>query len=178
MKHSTIRSAAKARRGVAGFTLLEMTLVTSLMVAIFSALALGVRAGYAANAEIERRTALTIVADDLMDRLFRIDYGQDTDGAAQAADLSELFDDTEALGIATLQSLHVYNGSLGYQFELANFPWPGEFEVVVNSDLNNDGDELDTAEGTTNIFRINIPFIRPDGRVDRVLECMRAKPIG
>ena len=27
-------------------------------------------------------TALTIVADDLMDRLFRIDYGQDTDGAS------------------------------------------------------------------------------------------------
>jgi type II secretory pathway pseudopilin PulG len=167
-----------SRRGVAGFTLLEMTLVTSLMVAIFTALALGVRSGYAANAEIERRTALTLVADDLMDRLFRIDYGLDSDGAASATELTELFDDTEALGSATLQKLHVFAGSAGYEFELANFPWPGQFEITVIADLNDDGDETDPNEGTTNIFRVNINFIRPDGQVDRVLECMRAKPIG
>lgn len=166
------------RRAVAGFSLIEMMLVTSLMVAIFSALALGVRSGYSANAQIERRTALTIVADDLMDRLFRIDYGQDTDGAASAAELSELFDDTEALGTATLQSLHVYAGSTGYDFELANFPWPGQFEITVTSDLNDDGDETDPNEGTTRVFRININFLRPDGTIDRVLECMRAKPVG
>ena len=167
-----------ARRGVAGFTLLEMMLVTSLMVAVFSALALGVRAGHTANAEIERRTALTIVADDLMDRLFRIDYGQDTDGAASAAELSELFDDTEAFGTATLQSLNAFAGSAGYQFELANFPWPGQFDITVTSDLNNDGDETDANEGTTNVFRINISFVRPDGRVERILECMRSRPVG
>lgn len=166
------------RRSVAGFTLLEMMLVTSLMVAVFSALALGVRSGYAANEQIERRTALTIVADDLMDRLFRIDYGQDTDGAASATDLSELFDDTETLGAATLQALHVYAGSAGYQFELANFPWAGQFDITVTADLNDDGDETDPNEGTTNVFRININFVRPDGTVDRVLECMRAKPVG
>jgi len=167
-----------ARRGVAGFTLLEMTLVTSLMVAVFTALALGVRSGHTANAEIERRTALTIVADDIMDRLFRIDYGQDTDGAASAAELSELFDDTEPFGTATLQALHAFAGSAGYQFELANFPWPGQFSVTVTSDLNGDGDELDANEGGTDIFRMNIDFLRADGRTERILECMRARPIG
>ena len=148
------------------------------MVAVFTALALGVRSGHTANAEIERRTALTIVADDIMDRLFRIDYGQSTDGAASAAELSELFDDTEAFGTATLESLHAYSGSTGYQFELANFPWPGQFQVIVTSDLNGDGDELDANEGTDNVFRINIDFLRPDGRTERILECMRAKPVG
>lgn len=166
------------KRNVAGFTLLEMTLVMTLMVAVFSALALGIKAGHAANAEIERRTAVTLVADDLMDRLFRINYGLDTDGAATAAQLSELFDDTEALGTATLTSLRVFQGADGYTFNLANFPWAGEFEVRVSADLNGDGDEGDAAEGTSAIFRLDVNFNFTDGHVERVMECMRARPIG
>lgn len=171
-----LKSAAR-RRSVAGFTLLEMMLVTSLMAAVFSALALGIKSGHSANAEIERRTSVTLVAEDIMDRLFRINYGLDTDGAATANQLSELFDDTEALGTATVNSLRIDQGSEGYMFTLANFPWPGEFEVRVTADLNGDGDELDMAEGTDAIFRIDINFIHADGHVERVMECMRARPI-
>jgi len=173
-----MRPTAAHRRHVAGFTLFEMMLVTALMVAVFSALALGVRAGHTANQAIARRTALTIVADDLMDRLFRISYGQATDGAATAAELSALFDDDEDLGTVTLTSLEVFSGSTGYQFELANFPWPGQFDVIVSTDLNNDGDEADANEGTNAIYRIDINFIHADGTTERVLECMRARPTG
>lgn len=91
-------------------------MVSALMVVIFSTLALGLRAGHSANREIERRTALTLVADDLVDRLFRIDFGQATDGAASASQLSALFDDDENLGTVTLTSLRVFSGAQGYQF--------------------------------------------------------------
>lgn len=171
------RLSRPAGRGERGFTLLEMTLVSVLMVVVFSTLAIGLRAGHLANQEIERRTAQTLVADDLIDRLFRIDFGQPTDGAASASQLTTLFDDDEDLGNATLTNLRVYSGATGFQFELANFPWPGAFEVNVHSDLNGDGDLLDANEGTTEVYRIDIAFVRPDGTEERVLECIRARPV-
>jgi prepilin-type N-terminal cleavage/methylation domain-containing protein len=161
-----------------GFTLLEMMLVTVLMVVIFSTLALGLRAGHGANREIERKTAETLVADDLVDRLFRIDFGQATDGAASAGQLTALFDDDEDLGTVTLTNLRVFSGATGFRFELANFPWAGEFEVRVHGDLNGDGDESDANEGSTEICRIDVAFVRADGTEERVLECIRARPVG
>jgi hypothetical protein len=167
------RANRPPRAPCAGFTLIEMTLVGALMVAIFSTFVLGLRAGHAANREIERSNAITLVADDIMDRLFRINYGQVTDGAASAAQLTALFDDNEDLGTASLMSLKVFAGAVGYQFKLGNFPWPGTFEVRVTADLNGDGDELDANEGTANILRIDILF---DGK--RYLSAMRARPNG
>jgi len=166
-----MRSARHARN--AGFTLIEMTLVSALMVAIFSTFVLGLRAGHAAAKEIERSNAVTLVADDVMDRLFRIDFGRPTDGAASAAQLTALFDDDENLGSATLCSLRVFAGAKGYQFKLANYPWPGTFEVRVTADLNGDGDELDANEGTMNLLRVDILY---DGK--RVLSSVRARPVG
>ncbi len=161
-----------------GFTLLEMMLVTVLMVVIFSTLALGLRAGHGANREIERKTAQTLVGDDLVDRLFRLDFGAPTDGAASAAQLTALFDDDEGSGTVTLTNLRVFSGATGFRFELANFPWPGEFEVRVHGDLNGDGDESDANEGSTESCRIDIAFLRADGTEERVLECIRARPVG
>jgi prepilin-type N-terminal cleavage/methylation domain-containing protein len=173
-----LRSHQPARGDQGGFTLLEMMLVSVLMVVVFSTLAIGLRAGHLANQEIERRTAQTLVADDLIDRLFRIDFGQPTDGAASGSQLTTLFDDDEVLGNVTLSNLLVFSGATGFQFELANFPWPGAFEVSVHADLNGDGDLLDANEGTSEVYRIDIAFVRPDGTEERVLECIRARPVG
>ncbi|MBM4014944.1 MAG: prepilin-type N-terminal cleavage/methylation domain-containing protein [Planctomycetes bacterium] len=64
--------SASRRTAQGGFTLLEMMLVSVLMVVVFSTLALGLRAGHGANREIERKTAQTLVGEDVIDRLFRI----------------------------------------------------------------------------------------------------------
>ena len=171
-------AARRGRAGQHGFTLIEMTLVLAMLVAIFSALAVGVRSGHAANAEIERRVALTLMADDLMDRLFRIDFGQASDGAASASQLSALFDDDDDLGTCTLTNLRVFSGAAGYQFQLADFAHPGIFEVLVSTDLNGDGDEFDANENTSEVFRLDVNFLRPDGKTERVMECVRARPVG
>lgn len=175
---SAARPRSTTSRARAGFTLIEMTITITLMVTIFSALAIGVRAGHVANAEIERRVALALQADDVMDRLFRIDFGQATDGAATAAQLSALFDDDEDLGTCTLTNLRVYSGAKGYKFSLANFPYPGQFEVRVSSDLNGDGDELDANEGGTDVFRIDVNFVDAAGKSERIMECIRTRPTG
>jgi Tfp pilus assembly protein PilE len=177
MKLERTRRRATSR-ATAGFTLIEMTITLTLMVTIFSALAVGVRAGHVANAEIERRVALAVQADDIMDRLFRIDFGQASDGAATAAQLSALFDDDEDLGTCTLTNLRVYSGAKGYTFSLANFPYPGQFEVRVSTDLNGDGDETDPNEGTSEVFRIDVNFIDASGKSERIMECIRARPTG
>ncbi len=48
----------------------------------------------------------------------------------------------------------------------------------VHGDLNGDGDEADANEGTTEIYRIDIDFLATNGRTERVLECIRARPVG
>ncbi len=160
-----------ARRRQRGFSLLEVMLVSSMMCTVLTTIGVGMRAGHASKREMERRAQLTIVAGELLDRLFRISYGTSTPSAASNAQLTELFDADSDLGTATLGGLRTAAGATGYQFEIDDFPWGGRFEVRVDADLNGDGDESDAREGRADLLRINILW---DGTL--ILESLRSAP--
>ncbi len=158
----------RGRCSTGGFTVLEVMLVTSMMMTVLATVSVGIRAGNSANEELRRRSVLTAMSSDLMDRLFSIRFGEPGDGEATAAQLSELFDDDDLLGNITLSGMRKPPGVPGYTFQFANFPYDGTWEVRVNADLNGDGDEDDAADGQGGLFRINLYY---DGVL--ILESMR-----
>ena len=159
----------KQTRQSAGFTVLEVMLVTSMMMTVLATVTVGIRAGNTANEELRRKSVLTAMSGDLMDRLFAINFGRDGDLPATPEQLNELFDDDDFLGDVTLSSLRVAPGIEGVSFQFANFPYNGIWEVQVTADLNADGDEEDTREGRDDLFRLNIFY---DDVL--ILECMRS----
>jgi type II secretory pathway pseudopilin PulG len=162
------------RRNQGGFSLLEVMLVTSMLMTVVATIAVGVRSGHAANDEMRRRASLTALSTELIDRLFRIAFGQPSDPQPPTNEqLGELFDDDDELGDATLSMLVVNPGGPGYSFQLANFPYAGTWEVRVTQDLNSDGDQVDLQEGRDDIVRIDLLY---DGVL--ILETMRAMPVG
>lgn len=165
------RPDPRRRRFARGFSMLEVLLVASMMMTVLTTVGVGLRSGHASKREMERRAQLTLVAGELLDRLFRIGYGNADDAGASGAQLTELFDGDSELGTATLTSLRVAAGSEGHSFALDAFPWGGLFEVRVDADLNGDGDEDDEREGRPDLLRINILW---NGGV--VLESLRCAP--
>lgn len=173
MQRDRTGSRPGRHRRAGGFSLIEVLLVTSMMMTVVATVAVGMRSGYTANEEINRRAVLTSLSGELMDRLFRIDFGQPGGVAPSGDQLTELFDDDDSFGTATLCQLAVAPGGPGYLFQLENFPYNGTWEVRVTSDLNNDGDDGDPHEGRPDLYRIDILY---DGLL--VLETMRSAPIG
>ena len=159
------------RRRQGGFSLIEVMLVASMLMTVLTTIGVGLKSGHDANRELQRRAQLTLVCSELLDRLFRLDFGQQGGASATPAQLTELFDADSELGTATLSSLRTPAGQPGFQFELADFPWGGKFEVRVDADLNGDGDETDTREGRADLLRINVLW---DGVL--ILESMRCAP--
>ncbi|MBL8843334.1 MAG: hypothetical protein JNL90_17570 [Planctomycetes bacterium] len=164
-----LRGARRRRQG--GFSLLEVMLVSSMMMTVLTTIGVGLRAGHASKREMERRAQLTVVAGELLDRLFRISYGSAGDASASNSQLTELFDADADLGTATVSSLRTAAGSTGYQFEIDDFPWGGQFEVRIDADLNGDGDESDEREGRADLLRLNVLW---DGIL--ILESVRCAP--
>lgn len=169
------RNKIKRRRriasGEAGFSIVETFIVLSMLMAVLAAVAAGVRSAHQASAELRRQADVSRVAAEFMDRLTRISFGSPGDPAPTTADLDELFDDDAILGSATLSSMVQKSTDPGFSFQMANFQWGGVWEVRVTADLNNDGDELDDAEGLTDIFRINIFY-----NTRLVLQTLQAAP--
>jgi type II secretory pathway pseudopilin PulG len=165
------RLRASKRRRCGGFSIIEVMVVTAMMATVLSTICVGLRSGHVANKENQRRAQLTLVCSEVMDRLFHIPFGVITDKAATAQQLNQLFGNTDNLGTATLCSLRVPAGKPGFSFNLANFPFGGEFEVRVDDDLNGDGDNKDTLEGRIDLLRIQIIH---DGIT--ILESIRAAP--
>jgi len=150
------QTSIRKRNRCGGFSLVEVMIVTAMMATVLTTIGVGLRSGHAANREMQRRSQLTLVCGEVMDRLCRIPFGAITDAAATAAQLNELFDDDDDLGTATLCSLRVPAGNPGFSFDLDNFPFGGSFEVRVDDDLNGDGDTNDTFEGRDDLLRIQI----------------------
>ncbi len=165
------RTMLPLHRRQRGFTLLEVMLVSAMMMTVLTTIGVGLRSGHASKREIERRAQLTIVAGELLDRLFRISYGTASDASATNGQLTELFDGDSDLGTATVSSLRTPAGTIGYQFEIDEFPWGGRFEVRVDADLNGDGDEADAREGRADLLRMNVMW---DGIL--ILESVRCAP--
>lgn len=161
------------RKGQRGFSLLEVMLVTSMMMTVVATVAVGIRSGHAANEEIRRRAVLTAFSGELMDRLFRIDFGLPDDPDPTGAQLEELLDDDDVLGSITLSMLVKDPGEKGYTLQLTNFPYTGHWEIRVTQDLNNDGDVMDAREGRDDLYRIDILY---SGIL--ILETMRSAPLG
>jgi len=160
------RKNAKGRRG---FTVLEVMLVSSMMMAVLATVTVGIRAGHSANEELRRKAVLTAMSSDLMDRLFSINFGTTADPEPTPDQLNELFDDDDFLGDISLSSMRILPGEEGYFFVFANFPYNGTWEVQVTADLNGDGDQDDEREGLDDLFRINLFY---DGVL--ILESMRS----
>ncbi len=166
------RLTGTRRRRWRGFTLVEVMLVTSMMMTILATFAVGIRAGHAATEEMQRRSVLTVMSGDLMDRLYQINFGTVADPDASEEQLTELFDDDDVLGSISLSSMRVAPGVPGHSFQLANFEYGGNWEVRVTGDLNNDGDEDDSLEGREDLMRIDILY---NGSL--VLETIRTAPL-
>lgn len=144
------------RSDAAGFSLVELMLSLGLVVitlillqsTLFSAVKNRV-----ATAEQDHRNAQ---AYDLVQRLTAIPFGMQGDPAATGAQLSELFDDDQDLGTATLKSLETAPGTPGHSFS-TNFdgiitPW----RVSVTADLDGDGKTLGFREGRPDLLQIEV----------------------
>ncbi|MSR47626.1 MAG: hypothetical protein EXS13_11285 [Planctomycetes bacterium] len=161
----------RPRHRVGGFTMVEVMMVTAMMATVLTTIGIGLRAGHCSRREMERRAQLTSVVAELLDRMFRIPFGSQGDGTASAAQLDEIFDGDSDLGTASLTSLRAPAGTTGWTFAIAEFPWGGQFEVRVDSDLNGDGDEADANEGREDLLRASI---RWNGTL--LLESIRCAP--
>lgn len=146
------------RKREKGFTLIEVLVTTAMLAGVLGAVTLGLQACHDAADEMERKAIVTRTASQMMDRLFMIDFGTGTDAPPSDAQLTELFDEDDDLGTATLTTLRLAVDDPGYQFTLGNFPYPGIWEVRVGTDLDLDGDETDNLEGEDDIVRMDIYY--------------------
>lgn len=158
MKTTDRRHGRTARPRQRGTSLIEVMMVTAMMMTVLTTVGVGLRSAHQSRREMERRAQMTAVASELADRLFRIPFGAQGAATATPAQLDELFDDDDELGSATLTGLRTAVGSQPFSFSFAGFPWGGQFEVRVDSDLNGDGDAADVLEGRADVLRINISW--------------------
>ena len=152
---------------------MEVLIATAMAVILLGAVVTGIKACHDSAATIKRNRALNLAATELMQLVFRLDYGNAGDPAPTAGQLAALLDMDDLLGTATLSSLRVPAGQPGFIFQIATIPYAGNWELRVSADLNVDGDELDVDEGSPDLLRIDILFA---GSI--VLESFRGEPLG
>ncbi len=130
----------------------------TLLAGSLGAITAGVQACQDSVEETLRQIDVIRTGRDLMDRLTRLELGNDPAGSVTNAQLQELLDDDDDLGTGTLSSMRLGPADLGTPFELAWFPHPGNWTIRVTSDLNLDGDEADETEGRADVLRVDLYF--------------------
>ena len=140
--------------GTRGFSLVEVVIATATLALVGLGVASGVVTGHQSTQTLERGAHLANKALDFQERLLAIPFGSPEDPPATGAELDELLDDDDVLGTISLHKLRAFGPA---EFELAGFPVPGRWQVVVDADLNGDG-AIDAAleEGRDDLLRIAI----------------------
>ncbi len=137
----------------AGFTLLEVLLTMGVLAVITLSIATGIGTGHTASRRLEREVVLLSRAQEMLEQLRAIPFGSATDPAATAGELTEFFDEDGDYGSVTLKKIEAFGTP---QFENAGFPVPGLWRVIIDADLNGDGDVTDADEGRADLVRILI----------------------
>jgi hypothetical protein len=166
----TRRTNRRARRD-GGFSLVEVMLVSAMMMTVLTTVGIGLRSAHQSRRELDRREQLSAVAAELIDRLFRIPFGEQGARAATTSELDEFFDADADLGAVTLTGLRTPVGGAAWSVQFAEFPWGGAFELRVDGDLNGDGDEADAREGRSDLLRVNVSW-----NGTPILESLRCAP--
>lgn len=130
--------------------MISIVLIVPLMFVLHSTLTSATK-GRVAAARVDHRSAL---AHDYCQRLLRIPFGAALDSAATGAQLSELFDDDQNLGSASLKSLEV--GDVEHRWTTQLDGVETDWSCRVSSDLDGDGQKTGFREGRTDLLRIVI----------------------
>lgn len=157
----------------AGFTLIEIVVGLSVLVVATLALGLSLQAGAIAARELREGQVILGQAQTLVDRLLAVPFGLSTDPDPTSAQIAEVFDPDSEPGTVTLFQLsRSPPGDGGWKFSLADFPVPGEWRVLVDRDLNDNGIEDGELETSQRVFRISVFFEN-----SLVLQTVRAREV-
>ena len=186
------------RRGEAGFSAIEAILILALLATTTLGITESILSSQQGLRHIEDDSVLFDQAQTVMNRLSAISFGTGSEGAADPWDLVNLITVENNLrgsanshGIMSspglIQSLFTgSNATLTQLAPISPMEWeysvngdtyfgpPGRWSLVVDRDLNGDGDLLDPMEvataGSADLFRIEIRF---EGR--RILKTIRSR---
>jgi len=153
-----------------GFTLVEVLMALGVLAFVTLSIATGIGTSHGTTKALEDEVLLLSRGQELLERTLAIPYGQPTDPAASGAELNEFFDQDDEFGAITLHKLSNFGPA---EFEPAGFPVPGRWRVVVDADLNGDGDTDDAEEGRTDLLRI---VVTHEGRL--IARTVRYDPNG
>jgi prepilin-type N-terminal cleavage/methylation domain-containing protein len=152
-----------------GFSLIEVCITLTISVILLFALHSSTRSSIMTRRSAEREYQIHLTASELLSRLRRIPFGSATDPAATAGQLTELFDDDDDLGSATVNQLVHPPADPGHTFTMVTSDFAGTWTIRVTRDLNDDGDVNDQRENRPDLVRLSILL---DDR--RIVETMRA----
>lgn len=141
-----------------GFALVEVMLTIGVLAVVTLAMATGIGAGHRASSALETEVLIAGRGQALVETLAALPFGDDGDGAASSAELSELFDGDDDFGTITLTKLE-QTGPV--EFDPAAFSVPGRWRVTVTADLDLDGSFAGDDEDRRDLFRLDVAF---DGR--------------
>ena len=139
--------------------MVEMAIVGGVLAIVSLSLASGVGTSARGARTLDTRSREEQQGQMYLERLSALPFGASNAAAASAGDLSELFDPDEIFGLATLHSLRAFGAA---EFTVQNARLPGRWRVLVDRDLNGDGDEADPQEGRNDLLRCAVFY---DGRL-------------
>ncbi len=100
-----------------GFTFVEIMFALAILATVCLGLATGVTSGHRTSEALDRESRLIHQAHGYMERLFSLPFGNPAASAATGAELTELFDEDDEFGTATLHGLRRFGA---VEFEPAN----------------------------------------------------------
>jgi prepilin-type N-terminal cleavage/methylation domain-containing protein len=157
-----------------GFSLVEVLLATTVLAVAAMAVASGGATAHVAERTLDLQTLAEARGHSYLERLVAVPFGNASDGPADAAELTEVFDEDDLLGTVTLHELRAFGPA---EFTVPASATPGRWRVVVSDDLDADGDvdaeDATQAEGRGDILRISVFY---DGRL--VAQTIRFDPVG
>ncbi|MCB9891321.1 MAG: hypothetical protein H6833_06730 [Planctomycetes bacterium] len=160
---------AHAAKGEAGFSLIDVCVTLFVCVVVIYALHSGTRTAMNTRRVVESNYQLQLFANDFVNRLRRLPFGNPGASVATPQQLDDLFDADQDLGTVTLSQLRCAATEDGYSFKLGGNELNRTWRVRVTSDVNGDGDELDEREARSDLVRMEIYY---DNRL--VVETLRA----
>jgi len=153
-----------------GFSVVEIMFTMAILATVCLGLATGVTSGHRTSVALDRESRLLHQAHGYLERLFTLPFGDPASEAATSLELTELFDEDDDFGTASLHGLRAFGA---VEFEPSDFSVPGLFRIVVDADTNADGDTDDGFEGRADLLRIAVFH---DGRL--IAQTLRFDPTG